>query len=309
MSDMRRDANNLYNNDHFAVMIDTFNDRRNGYVFYANAQGGMADSQVANENANTDWNTIWETKSADFDGGWTIEFRIPFRSIRFQEAARVWGINFRRNVRWKTELSFLAAVPVSYGSNGSEPGVQCGDAGRDRDARPPAESGRQRLCAWFVAHQPRGATGDLEPGRRRVRPRCQVGRHPELRLRRHVQHRLCAGRRRRAAAQPDAVLAAVSREARVLHGRRAVLRLRHPERRPGQQPGDPGDLFQPPHRPRERRRRPDCRRWASARPERPEPDRRPADAHRRRARAQCRRHRFHRDARAARDPAAQPRSA
>ena len=118
MSDMRRDANNLYNNDHFAVMIDTFNDRRNGYVFFANAQGGMVDSQVANENANTDWNTIWETRSADFDGGWMIEFRIPFRSIRFQEAARVWGINFRRNVRWKTELTFLAAVPVSYGQNG-----------------------------------------------------------------------------------------------------------------------------------------------------------------------------------------------
>jgi hypothetical protein len=118
MSDMRRDATNLYNNDHFAVMIDTFNDHRNGYVFFANAQGGMADSQVANENANSDWNTIWETKSANFEGGWTIEFRIPFRSIRFQEGARMWGINFRRNVRWKTELSFLSAVPVSYGQNG-----------------------------------------------------------------------------------------------------------------------------------------------------------------------------------------------
>jgi hypothetical protein len=117
-SDMRRDAANLYNNDHFAVMIDTFYDRRNGYLFYANAQGGMADSQVANENANTDWNTIWETRSADFDGGWTIEFRIPFRSIRFQEGGRMWGINFRRNVRWKTELSFLTAVPASYGGNG-----------------------------------------------------------------------------------------------------------------------------------------------------------------------------------------------
>jgi len=28
MSDMRRDANNLYNNDHLAVMLDTFYDRR-----------------------------------------------------------------------------------------------------------------------------------------------------------------------------------------------------------------------------------------------------------------------------------------
>ena len=118
MSDMRRDANNLYNNDHFAVLLDTFNDRRNGYVFFANAQGGMADSQIANENANSDWNTTWETRSANFEGGWTIEFRIPFRSIRFQEGARVWGINFRRNVRWKTELSFLTAIPASYGGNG-----------------------------------------------------------------------------------------------------------------------------------------------------------------------------------------------
>ncbi len=118
MSDMRRDAANLYNNDHFAVMLDTFYDRRNGYVFSANAQGGKSDGQVANENANNDWNTIWQTKAADFEGGWTIEFRIPFRSIRFEEGARAWGINFRRMVRWKTETSFLTPVPASYGSAG-----------------------------------------------------------------------------------------------------------------------------------------------------------------------------------------------
>lgn len=118
MSDMRRDANNLYNNDHFAVLLDTFYDRRNGYVFFANAQGGKADSQVANENASAEWNAIWETKSADFDGGWTIEFRIPFRSVRFQEGSTAWGINFRRMVRWKIETSFLTRVPASYGGNG-----------------------------------------------------------------------------------------------------------------------------------------------------------------------------------------------
>ena len=117
-SDMRRDANNLYNNDHFAVMLDTFFDRRNGYLFYANAQGGIVDAQVANENANNDWNAIWEAKTGSFEGGWTIEFRFPFRSFRFKEGARTWGINFRRMVRWKLEASFLSPVPASYGSNG-----------------------------------------------------------------------------------------------------------------------------------------------------------------------------------------------
>ena len=117
-SDMRRDSNNMYNNDHFAVLLDTFHDRRNGYMFIANAQGGITDAEILNENANSDWNTIWATRAANFDGGWTIEFRIPFRSIRFKENARVWGINFRRVVRSKTEASFLAHVPASYLRNG-----------------------------------------------------------------------------------------------------------------------------------------------------------------------------------------------
>jgi hypothetical protein len=117
-SDMRRDAANLYNNDHFGVMFDTFDDRRNGYVFFANAQGGMSDAQVLNENASADWNTIWETRAADFDGGWTIEFRIPFRSIRFKEDGHVWGINFRRLVSSKTETSYLTHIPASFARNG-----------------------------------------------------------------------------------------------------------------------------------------------------------------------------------------------
>jgi hypothetical protein len=114
-SDMRRDARNLFNNDHFAVMLDTFYDRRNGYSFWANSQGGMGDNQITNERGETNWNTLWEVKAADFDGGWTIEFRIPFRSIRFKEGSNVWGINFRRHVRWKNELSFLAPVEAAFG--------------------------------------------------------------------------------------------------------------------------------------------------------------------------------------------------
>jgi hypothetical protein len=117
-SDMRRDANNLYNNDHFAILLDTFYDRRSGYAFFANSQGGMSDLQVTNESPLSDWNAVWETRAASFDRGWTIEFRIPFRSIRFQENGRIWGINFRRMVRWKAEASFLTRMSAAYGQNG-----------------------------------------------------------------------------------------------------------------------------------------------------------------------------------------------
>ena len=112
-NEMRRDTNQLRQNDTFGVMLDTFHDRRNGYIFYANAIGGFADSQVTDEGPpNVDWNTVWDVRTAEFDGGWMIEMAIPFKSLRYQPGTdQVWGINLRRVVRWKNEWSYLAQVP------------------------------------------------------------------------------------------------------------------------------------------------------------------------------------------------------
>jgi Domain of unknown function (DUF5916)/Carbohydrate family 9 binding domain-like len=112
-NEMRRDTAQLRQNDSFGVMFDTFHDRRNGYIFYANAIGGLADSQVTDEGPpNVDWNTVWEVRTGEFDGGWTIEMAIPFKSLRYQPGSdQKWGINLRRVVRWKNEWSYLAQVP------------------------------------------------------------------------------------------------------------------------------------------------------------------------------------------------------
>ena len=117
-SDMRRDASNMYNNDHIAVLFDTFDDRRNAFGFSVNAQGGIFDWQVTNEQPSNNWNGLWDVRTADFDGGWTAEFVIPFRSMRFKEGSTEWGVNFRRMVRWKNELTFLSQVPISWGRRG-----------------------------------------------------------------------------------------------------------------------------------------------------------------------------------------------
>ncbi len=117
-SDMRRDASNMYNNDHIAVLFDTFDDRRNGFGLSVNAQGGIFDWQVTNEQPSNNWNGLFDVRTADFDGGWTAEFLIPFRSLRFKEGATRWGINFRRMVRWRNELTFLSQVPISWGRRG-----------------------------------------------------------------------------------------------------------------------------------------------------------------------------------------------
>jgi hypothetical protein len=194
MSDMRRDASNLSNNnDHFAIMLDTFYDRRNGYVFLANAQGGMMDAQVVNENADVNWNTIWETRAADFEGGWTIEFRIPFRSIRFSETSNVWGINFRRLSPLEDGKGFSRARPGVVRQQRALQDLERRDARGDRPAEQAAEHRLQAVRPRFERDQPHRAPGHQQRRQRRIRRRPEMGRHAERGGGRDLQHRLRAG--------------------------------------------------------------------------------------------------------------------
>jgi hypothetical protein len=119
-TEMRRDNMNLTRNDNFAVIFDTFRDRRNGFLFYASAAGGLLDGLVTDEGQNNrEWNTVWDARTRHFDGGWTIEMAIPFRSLRYSAGRdQVWGVNFRRIILGKNELATLTPVPSSYGNPG-----------------------------------------------------------------------------------------------------------------------------------------------------------------------------------------------
>ncbi len=63
-------------------MLDTFYDRRNGFIFQTNPLGAIAEGLITDErNNNTDWNTVWDVKTKRFDQGWTVEMVIPFKSL------------------------------------------------------------------------------------------------------------------------------------------------------------------------------------------------------------------------------------
>ncbi len=114
-SEMRRDNPGLWENENFGFVLDTFLDRRNAFMFYISALGGLYDGQVTDErNINADWNTVWEARTGRFDEGWTAEIRIPFKSLRYAESTN-WGINLRRRVRWKNEVAYVAPIPRSLG--------------------------------------------------------------------------------------------------------------------------------------------------------------------------------------------------
>lgn len=119
-NEMRRDNFGIFRNENFAVVLDTFYDRRNAFFFYTNPLGALFDGLVTDENdVNRDWNTVWDVRTGRFDEGWTVEMAIPFKSLRYRSAGpQVWGINFRRVVRWKNEYSYLTRIPASFGPRG-----------------------------------------------------------------------------------------------------------------------------------------------------------------------------------------------
>ena len=120
VNEMRRDSSNLWQNENFAFMFDTFFDRRSAVAFQFNPIGGRWDAQAASEgNFNSDWNPVWELAVGEFDGGWTAEAAIPFKSLSYGPGrAQVWGFNARRINRWKNEVSYLARMPTGTGTGG-----------------------------------------------------------------------------------------------------------------------------------------------------------------------------------------------
>lgn len=126
VSDARRDAD-LDNTDAFLFILDTYKDGQNGFIFGTNSLAVEYDAQVDNEgqgnfNANRqqggtiggfnlNWDASFEVRTQVGDFGWSAEFAIPVRTLRFQ-GGKDWGINFRRNIRKSNEIAYWAPMPV-----------------------------------------------------------------------------------------------------------------------------------------------------------------------------------------------------
>ena len=115
--DAARQHQSAARNDNSRSCFDTFYDRRNGFVFNVNPIGGRADGQVTNERQyNGDWNPVWDVEVGRFEGGWTVEAAIPFKSLRYRPGRpRSGASTCARMNRWKNEMSYLTPNPERAG--------------------------------------------------------------------------------------------------------------------------------------------------------------------------------------------------
>jgi len=93
---LRRDFS-FPKNDNFIIFMDTYNDQTNGFAFGISAAGAQWDGLQANGGfVSLDWDCKWTSAVKNYSDRWVAEFSIPFRSIRYKEGSREWGINFSR---------------------------------------------------------------------------------------------------------------------------------------------------------------------------------------------------------------------
>jgi len=119
-NEMRRDVVITGQHDHFAVALDTFHDRRNSYFLLVTAVGGTFDALMTDERTiNKDWNAVWSQQVGRFDGGWTVEMAVPFKSLRYRPGRdQTWGIQVRRIIRHNNEMAYLTPMPAAWGMSG-----------------------------------------------------------------------------------------------------------------------------------------------------------------------------------------------
>jgi hypothetical protein len=100
----------LYNDDHFTLVIDPYGGRRDGYIFEVNPLGARRDGLVYDgSRVRSEWDGLWDAEASIDEGGWTAEMEIPLALLSFKPGLDEWGFNAERRIarsgevmRWRT---------------------------------------------------------------------------------------------------------------------------------------------------------------------------------------------------------------
>lgn len=118
VQDLRRDF--LFGeNDIIAIQFDAQNTKQYAVSFQTTPYGNQRDAQIFNDNnTDNDWNALWYVKTQRTEVGYSAEFAIPFKSLRYDkpEAGKPveWGLTIFRLARREYEQTVYPAIPQAY---------------------------------------------------------------------------------------------------------------------------------------------------------------------------------------------------
>jgi hypothetical protein len=104
---------NAFDDDFVEVTLDTYHDRRRGYMFWSNPLGIQAEGIWTEEQGEPDWSfdTIWHTHGQRTKQGYVVLMEIPFKSLRFKaQDEQLWSITLLRVIPRKNEWAYWPHV-------------------------------------------------------------------------------------------------------------------------------------------------------------------------------------------------------
>ena len=115
---LRRDFRGNHN-DVISVIFDPFSDRTNGIIFGINPFGvqregllsGITGSSRAQSGFSLSWDNKWYSEAKTYDGYWTAEMAIPFKTLRYKGGSTAWKANFYRLDSKTAERSTWGNIP------------------------------------------------------------------------------------------------------------------------------------------------------------------------------------------------------
>lgn len=118
VQDLRRDFS-WGENDLFGIALDPQNLKQYAQAFQTTPYGNQRDFQNFNGNSfDFGWNTLWNVRTQRTDSGYTAEFAIPFKTLRYdlpkEGEAVEWGVTIVRYARRDIEVSTFPAIPQAF---------------------------------------------------------------------------------------------------------------------------------------------------------------------------------------------------
>ena len=104
--------------DWVCLNLDTFNDHQSLYALYVNPLGIQADSKFEGNQEDYTVDVVWYSAGRIEAEGYTVEIRIPFKSIRYSRREPVaMGIIFERHISRLSESGTMPPLDPAQGMN------------------------------------------------------------------------------------------------------------------------------------------------------------------------------------------------
>jgi len=102
----------VFDDDAFFVVLDTFHDGRRGYIFVVNPWGIQADGLLAaGQGDDYSFDALWYSQGKRTPQGYVVWMAIPFKSLRFSsQSKQTWGIGVARTSPYRNEQSWWPTV-------------------------------------------------------------------------------------------------------------------------------------------------------------------------------------------------------